>query len=299
MHVIAPISAFANISYSMSGIIPSVKRYFEMMDMPTEEVYGSSKSEQLQLQRISGKLSFDRVNFSYNNYEALRDVSFDIEAGEKVAIVGCNGSGKSTIMNLILRFFDPGDGCILLDNQNINKFKINDYRKIFSVVLQDFFLFNTTVQDNINLLGKIDITSTIQKNKHTTGYRFFMNMIHQCEDSIIGFNGAQLSGGERQKVALIRALINDATIYLMDEATANMDIGSELSFNNLIFEELKNKTVIIITHQTEILKKMDKIILLDQGKVIDIGTHQELLDRSFLYKNMLYKIESNIEKEVV
>jgi len=286
-YVTAPIFAIMNIGYSFASVLPSAKRYFDFMDMENEAITGKNPLQKLNINEVLGTIEFKNVEFSYTDNESvLKDISFKINAGEKVAIIGSNGSGKSTIINLILRFLTPNSGEILLDGKDINSLKLKDYRQLISVVSQDVYLFNSTIKENIILNSKKTDTEMHSAVRKSGAYKFVEEMSNQYE-SIVGERGSKLSGGEGQKIAMSRALIRDFKILILDEATANYDIEAEYQVNNVIEESYKDKTIIIITHKPDILLKVDKIIVINDGYVEDIGSHLELYKRNRFYREMI------------
>lgn len=262
-YVTAPISSILNVGFLLSGVIPSAKRYFEFMDLETEYTIGEKKIENSSIDSIE----FNNVNFLYDNKEVLNNVSFKILKTEKVAIVGNNASGKTTIINLMLRFNQINNGNILINDQTIYSYNMESYRKKFALVSQDIFLFDRSIEDNISMGENKNINMSL-----------IDNFIGKMElDYKVGVKSAKISGGQKQKIAIARSLYRDAEIYIFDEATSNIDCLSETFFNNLINNHLKDKTVITITHKQEILKKLDKIIYLQDGNVCGVGKHDELL----------------------
>ncbi|NFG63090.1 ABC transporter ATP-binding protein [Clostridium sp. CMCC3677] len=291
-YVTGPIFAIMNIGYSFASIIPSAKRYFKFMDMETEDRNEKKILQKLNSNEVLGTIEFKNVEFSYNDKESvLKNISFKIDAGEKVAIIGSNGSGKTTVINMLLRFLTPDSGGIFLDGKDINSFKLKDYRQVISLVSQDVYLFNSSIRENIILNSKKTDSEMYSAIKKSGAYKFIEEMSNKYEN-IVGERGSKLSGGERQKIAMARAFLRDSKILVLDEATANYDIETEYHVNNLIKENYKDKTMIIISHKPDILAKVDKIIVINQGAIEDIGNHFELYNRNIFYKNMI-NIPSN------
>lgn len=244
---------------------------------------------------VRGNIRFEDVEFSYNNGEpVLKKINLEIKAGEKVALIGANGSGKTTIINLLLRFYTPG-GRILLDGMDINELNLRDYRRLISVVSQDLYLFNTTIKENITLFAPMPEFKVYRAAKESRAHDFIKEMPKQYE-SEIGRNGAGLSGGERQKIAMARAFARDSKILALDEATSNYDVESENRVHELLKTGFEDRTVIMITHRPEVLKQVDRIIVLEKGSIADIGTHEELSGRNSLYQEMLSRSAKNEKK---
>ncbi|MBD5644275.1 ABC transporter ATP-binding protein [Clostridium botulinum] len=277
--VTSPISTIAGIKYNYINIIPSAKRFFEFMDMESDETLGNLKLERdLQIRNIC----FKSIYFSYNEDRwNLSNINFNIKSGEKVAIVGMNGAGKSTLFNLLLRLYEPNKGEISINGININDIKLSNYRSLFSIVSQDFYLFNKTIKENIGFKPNIK-ESNIHNAIARSGAGEFIEKLDEKINTKVGSNGVRLSGGERQKLALARALVSNSKIILFDEGTSNVDIESENKINEVLINELKEEIVLIISHKPKILKYVDKILVLENGVIQDIGNYDELYKKGVL-----------------
>ncbi len=208
--------------------------------------------------------------------------------GSKTAIIGRNGSGKTTIINLLIRMYEPENGKILLGTENISDLSLSEYRDMVSVVSQQIYLFNDTIRNNICLYKQIDDT-VIEEACKDSGLEDFIKEVSL--DYVVGQNGAMLSGGQKQKIALARALVYDKPIIIFDEATSNTDAYSEKQINKLLNTKLKEKTVIVITHRKEILSKVDQIVVLKEGVVDGIGTYDELIGKNDELNIMMEKAD--------
>lgn len=284
-YVTQPIFALMNIGYNFASIVPSAKRYFELIEMERE---GSIKKlTKLKPKEVLGKIEFKNVQFSYENKkDVLKNINFQINPGEKVAIIGSNGSGKTTIINLLLRFIEPISGQILLDGKNINSINLKNYRELISLVSQEVYLFNTTINDNVILNSK---KSEKEMNSifKEIGIDKFIEKLPNKVENVVGERGITLSGGERQKISMARALIRESKILILDEATSNCDVQSEIEINNIIKNGYKDRTIIVITHRPDVLEKVDKIILVDEGEIKNIGTYFELQNRTEIYEDIV------------
>ena len=234
-------------------------------------------------------LKMEQVSFAYEKDKyILKDIDIMFAKGSKTAIIGRNGSGKTTIINLLIRMYEPENGKILLGAENISELSLSDYRNMVSVVSQQIYLFNDTIRNNICLYKQID-DAVVEEACKDSGLEDFIKEVSL--DYMVGQNGAMLSGGQKQKIALARALIHDKPIIIFDEATSNTDAYSEQQINRLLNTKLKEKTVIVITHKKEILSKVDQIVVLKEGVIDDIGTYDELVGKNDELNIMMEKAD--------
>ena len=281
-YVTGPISAILNIGYLLSGIIPSTKRYYAFMDLEEETDNGETAA------LCPDDLKLQQVSFAYEKEKyVLKDVDILFAKGSKTAIIGRNGSGKTTIINLLTRMYEPTSGKIMLGTEDISELPLPEYRNMVSVVSQQIYLFNDTIRNNICLYKRVDDV-IVEEACKDSGLEDFIKEVSL--DYVVGQNGAMLSGGQKQKIALARALIHDKPIVIFDEATSNTDAYSEQQINGLLDTKLKEKTVIVITHKKEILNKVDQIVVLKEGVVIDNGTYDELVGKNEELNIMMEKV---------
>lgn len=259
-YVTGPISAILNIGYLLSGIIPSTKRYYEFMELEEED-----ESQRIKVLPLFGDIEFQQVSFAYDKSKlVLENINLRFPKGSKIALIGKNGSGKSTIIDLLLRMYEPTEGKIFLAGNNIADMAIREYRNMISVVSQDIYLFNDTIRNNICLYKQMedkDIHSICEDSKIA---EFIAEVSLEYQ---VGQNGIKLSGGQKQKIALARALCHNRPIVIFDEATSGTDNYSEQQINALLNTRLRNKTVIIVTHKTEILEDVDQVVKLVDGEI--------------------------------
>ena len=278
-YVTSPITAIMNIKQMLAGIFPSVERYVAFINIEEEQVEGEKVPSM-------GDIILTDVSMHYDtnpNKYAIQNLSLTIKAGSKTAVIGTNGSGKSTLINLLLRLYRYNSGSITMNGVEISSLNLDDYRSMFSVVSQDVVLFNGTIKDNLCLYKDFS-DSAIKFAIQASGLEGFIK--EHSLDYVVGERGTALSGGEKQKLSLARAILHDKPILILDEATANTDVYSKKYIHNYLFEATE-KTVIIITHSDEVLQMMDDIVFLENGKVLCHGTYQELLSQNKDFQNMM------------
>ena len=249
------------------------------------------------LQVAYGEIKFDAVDFNYGREfqvgrnEVLKNLNLTIKAGEKVGLVGRSGAGKSTIVNLLLRFFEVESGSILIDNQNINVVTQNSLRASIGMVTQDTSLLHRSVRDNI-LYGRPDATEAemIAAAKRAEAHTFILNLSdakgRTGYDAHVGERGVKLSGGQRQRIAIARVMLKDAPILLLDEATSALDSEVEVVIQQSLYQLMQGKTVVAIAHRLSTIAAMDRLIVLDNGKIVEAGTHKQLLKNNGLYASL-------------
>ena len=260
---------------------------FSVMDEKNEKDSGK-----LNLKKAKGKLEFINVCFTYpkNNKAVLSGINFNIEAGEKVALVGKSGCGKTTLLNLIPKFYDVSSGSIMLDNFDINKISNNSLRKNLALVSQDTILFNDTIFNNI-AYGNLKSVSLekVKKAAKDANALEFINELPNGFNHIIGDRGVRLSGGQKQRIAIARAILKNAPILLLDEATSALDSESERLVQAALDNLMTKKTSIVIAHRLSTIKNADKIIVMDQGKIVGVGKHNSLIKNNKFYLNIYKK----------
>ena len=281
-----PITSILNLRLTLASILPSAKRFYDFLELEEE----CENNSQTQMVEEVQSIKFSNITFGYGQHLVLKDISFNIKQKEKIAIVGLNGAGKSTIFDLLLRFYKVNSGNITINKQSIYEIPISEYREFFSVVSQDVYLFNDSIRNNIILHKQIS-DEQIYSIASQAGVASLFDTLSL--DYIVGNNGVMLSGGQKQKIALLRALLQDRPIIIFDEATSNNDNISDAEFNKLFNSLLQEKTVILSTHKTPVLKEMDQVILLDNGKISGIGSYKKLLDNELFNKIISIQKELN------
>jgi len=283
-----PIRSLATINMLFNQGAVGANRVFDVID--TQPSIGeNSSAPDLNIKKCN--IKFENINFSYPNTEeqAIKNINISIEGGSTVALVGHSGAGKSTIINLLPRFYDPKKGKVYIDEQNISSVKLSSLRKNISMVSQDIILFDDTVHANIAYANMNASEDQIKKACDFAAATEFIEKLPKKFETIIGENGVRLSGGQKQRISIARAVLKNSPIILLDEATSSLDAESEEKVQNAVMNLTKNKTTLVIAHRLSTIIRADKIIVMNQGQVTDAGTHNELLKNSMIYKNLYSK----------
>ena len=270
VYLLYPISAILGLKTIVASIIPSIKGHEEFMSLDEER-----EGKRFVIEHIES-IEFKQVCLGINGEQILDKVSFEIKRGEKVALLGANGSGKTSIVNLLLGLYEPENGEILINGINIENIDIEQNREIFAVVAQNVHLFNKTILQNIFLENGIKKDIYYFEKLKKNQLFCFIEKFPENWKTLVGIGGNKLSGGERQKIVLMRELVSNGKVLVLDEATSSYDLVSEKMFNDLVLECNKFDCEIIITHRDSILEQMDKIIVLDKGKIYRVGTYKEI-----------------------
>ena len=282
-----PVRALAGINIGIQEGISSAKRIYELIDQ-INEIYHDENAPSLKLNNAS--VEFKNISFTYpDGTQALKNLSAKIEGGTKVGLVGVSGSGKTTFLNLIPRFFHLKNGSILIDNQNINDINLNSLRKEISLVSQDVILFDDTIKANILYGNALASHEEIIKACKFAAAQDFVEKLPNKYETIIGENGIKLSGGQKQRLSIARAILKNSSIILLDEATSSLDSESESIIQKAIENLTKNKTTIIIAHRLSTVMNCDKILVFENGKIIEEGKHEFLVNNSLTYKKLYEK----------
>ncbi len=277
----------AGINVGIQEGVAAARRIYEIIDQKNE-IINDENAPSLKL--TNATLEFKNISFVYpDGTQALKNLSVKIEGGRKVGLVGISGSGKTTFLNLIPRFFNLEHGQILVDGQNINNINLSSLRKEISLVSQDVILFDDTIKSNI-LYGNSSASDEeiVAACKFAAAQDFIEKLPNKYE-TIIGENGIKLSGGQKQRLSIARAILKNSSIILLDEATSSLDSDSETVIQKAIENLTKNKTTIIIAHRLSTIMNCDKILVFDNGQIISEGSHEFLVNSSPIYKNLYEK----------
>ncbi|SVA10839.1 uncharacterized protein METZ01_LOCUS63693 [marine metagenome] len=286
-----PIRSLSNVFAEIQVGAASAERVFHILDTKPTIIDADNAIKDVV---FNEHISFDNVSFQYEDGESevLKEIDFSINKGSVIALVGASGSGKSTMADLIPRFFEPTKGRITLDAIDIKDVRIKSLRKLMGIVTQETILFNDTISGNIAYGQKEVKSSKIHAAAEAANAKEFIDALPQGFNTVIGEKGVRLSGGQRQRLAIARALLKDPPILILDEATSSLDTESEKYVQEAIDNLMKDRTVLVIAHRLSTIVNADRIIVLDNGKIVESGTHTELLDKSGIYKN-LYDIQFN------
>ena len=289
--MIAPIVQMSNIGSQLTEALAGLDRTEELMNMTAEE---DNEQRTIHLKEIKGDLKFSDVSFSYDEgKEVLHHINFTAPAGSVTALVGSSGSGKSTLAGLSATFLTPKSGKVTIDNQDLSKVKLSSYRQYLGVVLQDEFLFEGTIRENI-MFPRPNATETELENAVKAAYvNEFTDRFDDGLDTLIGERGVKLSGGQRQRLAIARAILANPKIIILDEATSSLDTESEALIQKSLDELIKDRTTIVIAHRLSTIKKADQILVVEAGHIVERGNHEELITLQGRYFD-LYTYQAKI-----
>ncbi|MDG6280212.1 lipid A ABC transporter ATP-binding protein/permease MsbA [Glaesserella parasuis] len=288
MGILRPLKTLTNVNAQFQRGMAASQTLFTLFDLPTEKNEGT-----YQIERAKGDIRFENVTFTYFGKEqpALKNISFNLPAGKTLALVGRSGSGKSTIANLITRFYEIDSGNIYLDDHKIQEYTLNNLREQCAIVSQQVHLFNDTIANNITYAAKDKYSREQIEAAAKAAYAMeFIEKMPQGLDTVIGENGVSLSGGQRQRLAIARALLRNSPVLVLDEATSALDTESERAIQAALDELQKDRTVLVIAHRLSTIENADEILVVDQGDIIERGSHKVLLEKGGAYKQ-LYQMQ--------
>ena len=286
-NILTPAKNLSKSFYSIKKGSAAAERVFEIVNIKENDKEKKLKK----IDDFKSKIKFENVTFSYDSNVILDSVSFKLKKGDSIAIVGTSGAGKTTIANLLNGFYQVDSGAISIDGENINNISKNSLYKLISIVTQESILFNDTIKNNL-LIGSENSSNeeVLESSKNANAHEFIINQENEYE-TLIGDQGNKLSGGQKQRLTIARAMLKSPSILILDEATSSLDSESEKKVQGAINKLMLNKTSLIIAHKFSTIKKCDKILVLDKGKIIDQGNHDELIKKSALYKSM-YELQN-------
>ena len=281
--VLPPAKAVTGAFNTIQRGVASAERVFEFIDK------GKTEDENIGHKKISDikkSIEFNKVSFAYDNENVIEDISFTIKKGESIALVGPSGGGKSTIVDLLSKFYTPRGGDVKIDGEDINSYITEDIRKMIGIVTQESLLFHDTIKNNICFGGEKYDSKNFEKAIKIANAYEFISKLDKKYDTIIGERGLKLSGGQRQRICIARAIYKNPPILVFDEATSSLDSKSEKSVQSAVEKVMKDRTTIIIAHRLSTIKNVDKIIVIDKGRIIEVGSHKELIKKNNIYSKL-------------
>jgi len=282
--MISPAKSFISAGYSIQKGMAAGKRVFEIIDAQEKIV---EKENAVKIESFNNSIEFHDVCFRYEENQVLKKINFTLEKGKTIALVGHSGAGKSTIADLLPRFYDVTEGNVLIDDVDIREYVIRDVRDLMGIVSQDVVLFNDTIENNISF-GKRNVSmDEIEEAAKIAHIHEFINNLPEKYKTKVGDRGSLLSGGQKQRISIARAILHNPQILILDEATSSLDSESERLVQKALESLMQNRTTLIIAHRLSTIINADKIIVLKEGMIMESGNHQQLMDLKGIYYHMI------------
>lgn len=286
--LLGPLATLASSATQFQNNLAGLDRVLDLLKEPLETAH-TPPTRSLDVQTARGRLSLRGVGFHYptSQQQVLQEINLEIPAGQTVALVGRSGAGKTTLCNLVARFYDPTEGVLELDGHDVRELPVESYRSLLGIVEQDVFLFDGTIAENIGYAARNATAEQIQQAAIAANADGFIRELEHGYDTLIGERGVRLSGGQRQRLAIARAILADPRILILDEATSNLDSESERLIHQSLARLMQGRTSIVIAHRLSTVTRADKIVVLEQGRIVEVGSHSELMGRSGRYRQMV------------
>jgi ATP-binding cassette, subfamily B, bacterial len=285
-----PLATLAGSAVTFQNNLAGLDRILDILQQDREATAAGGGGTIVMPSQVQGRLELRGVNFRYPDTDVLvlRDIDLEIEAGQTVALVGRSGAGKTTLTNLIARFYQPTSGSLLLDGRHVSEIDLESYRQLLGIVEQDVFLFDGTIGENIAYARRGATLEQVRGAAEAAAATEFIDRLPEGFDTWVGERGVKLSGGQRQRLAIARAILADPRILILDEATSNLDSESERLIQQSLSRLLRGRTALVIAHRLSTIASADRIVVLDQGRILEVGSHAELLRRGGRYQEMLH-----------
>lgn len=285
--LLGPLAVLAQSAAEFQNGLSGLDRILDLLEEPRE--MESDSAVKISQAKAEGRITFEAVSFSYpgSSTFALEDISLDVEPGETIALVGPSGSGKTTLCNLVGRFYDPTSGRILLDGRDLCDIEVDSYRSLIGIVEQDVFLFDGTIAANIAYGNRHATASDVHEAARVASAHEFIEALPNGYETVIGERGVRLSGGQRQRIAIARAILADSKILILDEATSNLDTESERTIQRSLTALMENRTCFVIAHRLSTIMHADRIVVLENGRIAEIGSHEALMAAGGRYREMV------------
>jgi ATP-binding cassette subfamily B protein/subfamily B ATP-binding cassette protein MsbA len=296
--LLEPLAVLAESTTALQTSLAGLDRILDLLQEP-REMCPAKPAARILKSSVRGDIEFDHVSYRYpgSKRDTLKEISFRVTAGETIALVGPSGAGKTTLCNLVARFYDPTQGRILLDGRDIREFDLEDFRRLLGIVEQDVFLFDGTIAENIGYGNRTASLNEIQRAAQTANADEFIREWPAGYETVIGERGVKLSGGQRQRLAIARAVLADPKILVLDEATSNLDSHSEQLIQTSLHRLMQDRTSFVIAHRLSTIRNADRILVLEQGGLQQVGTHDELLSAPGRYREMV-EVQSGLRTEL-
>jgi ATP-binding cassette subfamily B protein/subfamily B ATP-binding cassette protein MsbA len=286
--LLEPIAVLASNMTSLQNNLSGFDRVLDLLAEPAE-LQSRPGAIAVKKGEVGGRITLDRLRFRYPGHEeeVIRGIDLEVEPGETIALVGRSGAGKTTLCNLVARFYDPTGGAVRLDGVDLRDIDLQRYRRLLGIVEQDVFLFDGTVGENIAYADRRASRRAIVEAAEAANAAAFIEALPDGYDTLIGERGVRLSGGQRQRLAIARAILADPVIFILDEATSNLDSESERLIQGALADLMRDRTSFVIAHRLSTIRDADRILVLDGGEVVESGSHAELMESSGLYRDMV------------